>query len=74
MTDNAYGTQKSHTIAGIKKTTSFDGPHGGGTAYHQMQYNAGMDNGINQSFNINQHIQGHTQQSNITVPIVRKKT
>lgn len=74
MADNAYGTQKSHIVTGAKKATSFDGPHGGGTAYHQMQYNSNMDSGVNQSFNINQHIQGHTQQSNITVPIVRKKS
>jgi len=73
MADNAYGNQKSHLMKGAKSVNTFDGPHGGNNQYHQLRYNSNINNGINGSFNIIKPIQGHTQQSNVEVPIVRKK-
>ena len=73
MADTAYGNQKSHLMKGAKNINTINGPHGGNNQYHQLQYNSGIDNGINGSFNIVKPIQGHTQQINIEVPAKRKK-
>tara|TARA_R110002110_G_scaffold115928_2_gene287173 strand:- start:2084 stop:2308 length:225 start_codon:yes stop_codon:yes gene_type:complete len=73
MADNAHGNQKPYLMKGAKSTNTFEGPHGGNNQYHQLQYNSGVDNGVNGSFNVIKPIQGHTQQINVKVPAVRKK-